>query len=165
MKKFIITEEEKSRILNMHKSISAIHYLMEQGCQNQTPNFVFPAYVPSEGWPDGVDVAEDPYGMSLPTGTYNLVKVKSDPNKVDGVGNPINLLMYYVNDSSGCFTGYIISFGEIFKTNRQIESQIPKQINITSGDNFTVNGEYTKVFEISNNRYPKTNTDGGQTIR
>ena len=31
MKKFIITEEEKSRILNMHKSISANHYLMEQG--------------------------------------------------------------------------------------------------------------------------------------
>jgi hypothetical protein len=31
MKKVIITEEEKSRILNMHKSISANHYLMEQG--------------------------------------------------------------------------------------------------------------------------------------
>ena len=30
MKKFVITEEEKSRILGMHKSRTSNHYLMEQ---------------------------------------------------------------------------------------------------------------------------------------
>jgi hypothetical protein len=31
MKKFIITEEERSRILGIHKSRTSRHYLMEQG--------------------------------------------------------------------------------------------------------------------------------------
>jgi len=41
MKKFVITEEEKSRILGMHKSASSIHYLMEQG---ETPTIFDKAY-------------------------------------------------------------------------------------------------------------------------
>ena len=36
MKKFVITEEEKNRILGMHKSASSIHYLMEQETVNPT---------------------------------------------------------------------------------------------------------------------------------
>ena len=37
MKSFIITESEKNRILNMHKSATSKHYLMEQGCVNVPP--------------------------------------------------------------------------------------------------------------------------------
>jgi hypothetical protein len=33
MKKFIITEEERSRILNIHKSKTSKHYLVEQGVE------------------------------------------------------------------------------------------------------------------------------------
>lgn len=150
MNKFIISESEKRRILNMHKISSSKNYIMEQECMNATPNFVFSNYM---ALPDGVDVAGDPYAMDLPSGNYKLTQVAP------------NLLIYYVNDSSGCFTGYMISAGDIRKTNPKIGESIPGEINFESGKSVEFDGKLAKILEISDNKYPKVSVNNGKVIR
>jgi hypothetical protein len=152
MNKFIISESEKRRILNMHKISSSKNYIMEQECVNATPNFVFSNYV---ALPDGVDVAGDPYAMDLPSGNYKLTQVAP------------NLLIYYVNDSSGCFTGYMIHAGDIRKTNPKFGAgDIPSEINFESGKSVEFDGgKKAKILEISDNKYPKVSVNNGKVIR
>jgi hypothetical protein len=150
MKNLIITESEKNRILNMHKSRSKNNYLMEQGCLNPTPNYTFTNYMQL---PDGVDVAGDPYAMDLASGKYKLTKVSD------------NLLIYYVNDSQGCFTGYMIHAGDLRKRDPKIGEKIPAEIDFVSGQSVQFNNENVKILEISDNKYPKVTVDSGKIIR
>ena len=74
MKKFIITEEERSRILGMHKKSTSRHYLMEQSNKKigdftysvvETKNGKFRIYVTGGKYTTPTD-AETAFG----TGTY-----------------------------------------------------------------------------------------------
>ena len=150
MNNLLITESEKNRILNMHKSRSSKHYLMEQGCLNPTPNYTFTNYMQL---PDGVDVAGDPYAMDLASGKYKLTKVSD------------NLLIYYVNDSQGCFTGYMIHAGDLRKRDPKIGEKIPAEIDFVSGQSVQFNNEYVNILEVSDNKYPKVTVDDGKIIR
>jgi hypothetical protein len=152
MKSLIITESEKQRILNMHKSRTSKNYLMEEGCLNPTPNAEFINYVTP---PDGFDTT-DP-SMDLPAGKYNLVQVASaDPNK--------KLYIYYVNDLKGCFTGYVIN-ANMSGRKAPEEVKIPTQIDYTPGEALNLDGNQVKLFELMDNKYPKASASGGQTIR
>jgi hypothetical protein len=136
MKNLIITESEKNRILNMHKSRSKNNYLMEQGCLNPTPNYTFTNYMQL---PDGVDVAGDPYAMDLASGKYKLTQ--------------------------GCFTGYMIHAGDLRKRDPKIGESISTEINFVSGESVMFNNQLAKILEISDNKYPKVTVDSGKIIR
>jgi len=164
MKKFIITEGERERILNLHKTRSSKQYLMEQTCANESPNFE-PSNFRSHSRPGSLEFVQVGKSMEVPSGTYTL-----KPANV-GTSN------YYVFDSSGCWTGYILSGGREWISKNYVKKGEefkltynggPAILPVQMGD-FTDEIPFGGVWEYSENKYNTSpNTDGpnsGKTIR
>jgi len=141
MKSFIITESEKNRILNMHKSATSKHYLMEQGCVNVPPtiskfvNFM----APPTGFMDHGKTT-----IEIANGEYSLKPAE----EVQEYG------YYTIWDTNGCWTGYGLSIDDKSKTN----------ITIDGGTIEGGNSWYEKIWELKGNKYPKV-TDSDKIIR
>lgn len=150
MKKFIITEEERSRILGMHKKSTSRHYLMEQACQNTEPTInqtPMPLVQPPAGF---TTTAKGVF--ELPQGTYTL---KDHTNG--------QLTGYYtIWDSTGCFTGYGVSLDP--SKEGEFTQLIVNESNQGSLNDKYGNEGIELQWELKQNKYPKVQ-QGDQNIR
>jgi hypothetical protein len=140
-----ISQSEKNRILEMHRSATRKNYLFEQALPlpNKFSDYKAGAYfnlLQSGNW----DQAEASNNFPFSAGTYTLTPATDDP-----LGSSAFLV-----DSKGQFTGYLLFFKQPQKT-----KPLPTQLTIDeNGSPDLPNDSWQEVkyvAEIANNTYPK----------
>ena len=151
MKQFIITEEEKKRILGMHKSATSNHYLTEQELTGSTTN------QPKAGDPVSVDQLPQEiqdfvktYGL---TGTFNQTSVNGVFGKTFG---------YRKGNTSSDLSVELVNTYETNKSqyNKCIErsnrwNELTKSIDVRRDPR-----KYEEVKKTLNSEFPNTNWCG-----
>jgi hypothetical protein len=155
MKKFIITEEEKRRILNMHNKKSG--RLLEQDSCVPAPQMMDLSSLVDNGYGGPINqyMTQNGYApgssnyIPVAPGTYTLVNA--------GTVNNASGLAYLV-DSKNCWTGYVVRVNdttgeELSKVTLTIDEE--KYITLSS-DGWTIDFSYKK----NGINYPEENIEG-----